>query len=357
MVKMREFEEGADNISTMLGKITLAIEIVIALVVIIAVVVLFFYLKARKGRKERRFMEEEYGYSGLNRVNAKDYLKFDDICNDMVVMENGKRFMGAIICERGLDFYSAHVSQKVGCQSGYRSFISTINQPIAFWQYSASVNLDHTQQKYETAYKQRQEELFNLNEEREEGLKLMKRYESELGEEAVNSNEYILVMEAITKTQEKMEHVKWRIIHLEDQLFYIKQLKENYGCPKRPQIYFFDWYYDPQDFPVDLTKEEIYQRAQDELYSIAETKIHALSNAGVKFRRATGEELEEFYYQHFHPFSSKKLPLKKLKEESGEFIIGTTQKNVLEQAAREEVAYESLKDIQKATEDILNEAS
>ena len=190
------------------------------------------------------------------------------------------------------------------------------------------MNLDHTQQKYETAYKQRQEELFNLNEEREEGLKLMKRYESELGEEAVNSNEYILVMEAITKTQEKMEHVKWRIIHLEDQLFYIKQLKE-----------------------------KIYQRAQDELYSIAETKIHALSNAGVKFRRATGEELEEFYYQHFHPFSSKKLPLKKLKEESGEFIIGTTQKNVLEQAAREEVAYESLKDIQKATEDILNEAS
>ena len=53
---MREFEEGADNISTMLGKITLAIEIVIALVVIIAVVVLFFYLKARKGRKERRFL-------------------------------------------------------------------------------------------------------------------------------------------------------------------------------------------------------------------------------------------------------------------------------------------------------------
>lgn len=341
------------NINTILAKITnITVLVIVIFLVIVGIGALVYWRWIKKSRK-RRLQEEEYGYAGLNRENARDYVKFDTIADDMIILEDGTYFIGAIICKSMEDFFSAPVATRVARQNGYRSFISTIKSPMAYRQHCTQVDLGHTKELYEKARKRNMEELFVLNEEREEEVKLMKRLEETLGADTETSEEYMLVLDAIEKTQKKMDCIKWRIDHLEDQLVYADQLDGTDSTPVRPEVYYFEWRYDPSDFPVDLSKEEIYKRAKEELYSIGKTKISAIRNANVRARRATTEELIEMYYRHYHPVSVMDMPLEKIMEGFDDFIITTTSKDDLEQELKETIAYESMKDMEKAANEVL----
>ena len=80
--------------------------------------------------------------------------------------------------------------------------------------------------------------------------------------------------------------------------------------PQQIQTWVFDWEFNPLDFSVDLSDEEIYKRAIMELDAIANAKIHALSNCGVKAYRCSTEELIEMTRRYSCPVSADRFKLR-----------------------------------------------
>ena len=67
---------------------------VIFLLLFIILALVGFLLMRRMKKKGKK--EEDNYYQELNRYDAQDYLDFDDIVDDMVVMNKHRRFVGSI---------------------------------------------------------------------------------------------------------------------------------------------------------------------------------------------------------------------------------------------------------------------
>ena len=85
---------------------------------------MFYILKIRKPKKDQ---ENDNKYTKFKREDAATYPPFDDIKDNMIIMENGTRFVAAIIC-KGFDFYSAHIAEQYGANKGYLGFINIIDK-------------------------------------------------------------------------------------------------------------------------------------------------------------------------------------------------------------------------------------
>ena len=109
--------------------------------------------------------------------------------------------------------------------------------------------------------------------------------------------------------------------------------------PDPVETYVFEWQYDPMDFSTDLTQEEIYARAKQELNAKASSMIHALSNSHVKAVRCKTDELIEMFRFYSSPVSASRFKLKDIKNSSFFDDINTSnslhdlQKHVVDQVA------------------------
>lgn len=336
----------SEGLASTINRITnIIIAGVIVLFVIAAVGGILFFRMYQKRRRERLSEEELTYYSQLRRYDAKAYAMFDDIKDSMIITDHGATFTGIVAC-RGFDFYSAHVAERISTQAGYRSFINMISQPITFRQYATEVNLSDTKALYKKAYDENEESLFNVNEDYLLTVKTMKDMEKEFGEQAIESPEYMQVVETVEKLQKQLENMKWKRFHLEDQMEYISQIEGASSDPQPHETYIFDWHYNPYDFPVDLTEEEIYERAIKELQSKGQAIIHALSSAGVKAHRCTTKELIDMFWRHNNPVSANKTKIEDICDSAFfEDIVYTKDKDDLRKEYDETLAYDLMQSV------------
>lgn len=296
-------QERVSNIAKKIDIIANFLIVAIIILVVIGSIAAVFFYRYYKMKRREKLSDLSVDYSQLKRNNALDYLKFEDIRDGMIVSENGTLFTAVISC-RGFEYESAHVAERVGCQNGYRGFINTIDIPITYRQYCTDVNLSGTCEMYKAAYEEVEEKLFFLNEDFESAKKTMETMERQYGEGAIKNPDYIQIVDVLEDMRKQLENLKWRRFHLLDQLEYAKQLQGRKSDPTFHETYIVDWKYVASNFPVDLSTEEIYARAIDELYSLTTTKIKALSGAGVRARRCSTKELIEMCRRHFNPVSS-----------------------------------------------------
>ena len=338
----------ADKID-MITNIIIVVTVILVITASVGFVLFFRYYKLKRREK---LSDLSVDYSGLRRMDAQDYVKFEDIRERMIISEDGTLFTAAITC-RGFDFFSAHVAERVNAQRGYRAFIHTISQPLTYRQYGTEVNLSDTNEMYEEALGKVEEKLFFLDQDFALTKKTMKDMETEYGEAVIDRADYQQIVDALDNLREQMENVKWRRIHLMDQLAYIGQLQNSGSEQVSHETYLVDWKYHPSDFPVDLTADEILERAEKELYSLTSTKIHALSRAGVKARRCSTKELVEMYRRHFNPLSAEYDRLDELENNAFfEDIITTEKKDALIKEQQEMMVIEAMNAAADAIENI-----
>jgi len=116
-----------------------------------------------KNRKKRRTKEVNTDYEGFQRKDSCDYIKMDDIKDKMIILENGTRFVGIIVCQ-GFDFYSAQRAEQALTAQSFLGFINTIKKPISYRQYSKAIDLEHTINRYEEAHEKIISRLYNTQE-------------------------------------------------------------------------------------------------------------------------------------------------------------------------------------------------
>lgn len=292
----------------LIERLTSAATIIAVFLAFFAALLGIYALASQKKRKARRMAEDRTDYSKLERADTCNYLKFDDIRDNMIITDNGTRFVGVIKCQ-GFELYAESVQvQSATCQN-YYAFINTITTPVTYRQYGQPVDLEDTQ----ILYRERLDAVTG-------GLLLAQAEMKELSD-AFNSRKDTMRREDALLYRKNMDALRCRIqalrfrkFHLEDQIRAIGLFSGGNVAPDRNETYVFDWTYHPMDFQMDLTPEEIHQRAVQELRAMSDAKIHALSNCNVRARRATTEDLIEMVRRYSSPLSAERFKLRDIQK-------------------------------------------
>ncbi len=287
------------------------------------------FLYCSRARKRARLKEDEVDYSGLAREDSAQFVKFDDIRDDMIIMDGGRRFVGVIKCQ-GTDFYSAQEDEQASIASNFMAFAGTIDRPVTYRQYSMAVDMEDTLLMYGDALDRVQQELYDAAQDKKDLLANMKA-ERHMAEEEAEAYGHMLA-----SLEKRMEALRFRQAHLSDQIAYIKYYSGNDAEPDRKETWVFDWEFDQMDFEADLSEEEVYQRAVKELHAMAGAKIHSLSNCGVKAKRCTSEELIEMCRYYSSPVSASRFKLLDVLKSSffDDIVLSEDAKRIIGQASK-----------------------
>ena len=285
-----------------------AYQIVMLVIVLMAILAIgFFTLYIMSTRQKRKRKEADMYFASLNRKDAKDYLDFEDIVDDMVVTDHHRRFIAAIKCN-GFDLRSASSVQVASTLQGYLGFVFSIDGPITYRQYSVPMSLDSTKNMYASRFEELNRELFHQNEDRKALLNRLNQIRGSnlLEEEAIQKN-----LEAM---QKEIKNLEWRRLHMKDQMDFMEYVfSETARYPEIEEAYLVEWTFQPNDYSLEFSEEEIHQKAIENLNNICNNKISLLSGCHVHAYRCSTEELIEMFYQHTHPLSSMEFKMADVK--------------------------------------------
>lgn len=274
---------------------------VIFLLVFLLLVIIGVVLVSRFRRKNKR--EEDDYYQTLDRYDAQDYLDFEDIVDDMVIMDNHRRFVGAIRCN-GYDYYSASSAQQASTIRGYIEFLRSITGPVTYRQYFVRMSMDHTRSMYAKRYEEIERELFHKNADRDG---IIERLNMVRGIDLVA--EEMLLKEA-EKLQEEIGNLDWRRMHMREQMDFMDMVCDESSLePDIEQVYLMEWEFNPDQYNMELSEEDIHKKAIEELGGICRRMIGALGQANVRAYRCTTAELIEMFYQQSHPLSAMEFKM------------------------------------------------
>lgn len=268
--------------------------IILVIVVFIGAGIGGYMIYRWKFQKRKKETEDTATYGGYRRVDSKSYVPFEDIVDDMLVMDGGRRFVASINC-KGFDFFTANVNEQYSTQDGYLSFINLIDNPITLRIDSMAVDLEVPINNHKQA-------LQRITQEIEKAYNDFSNYSKDI--DKLDQEKKIIFAKEMKRLQEQIFNKEWQKDHLLHLIAYQEELSGIRANPIREERYLFDWEFIASDFPSDITKEEIIQRAKKELDNKTAQYKSALISAGVKVRRDTTEDLINLCKRYYHPYSS-----------------------------------------------------
>lgn len=146
----------------LITKITHVMYVVVALLVLVIIGLVFFYAQCRKRRRAR--VDGVRVCPDLKRKDVQDFVRLENIKDNMIITENGTRFVGAVRCY-GYDFYSANAPVRERTMMGYINFIASIKSPVTYRQYTRQTDLGPTKEMYRNTYEKLLEQLYNYTDE------------------------------------------------------------------------------------------------------------------------------------------------------------------------------------------------
>lgn len=272
----------------------IAVAIVVILLIFCGIGIYLFRIK-------KKVVEEKaVDYSSFNRKDIMDYVKIDDVTENMLVSDGGKRFIAAIKCQ-GFSFADAEIEEKLQTIRGYITFFNVLdNNPIQFRQSARDVNLDSLIQDYKEQMTKLQEQRFSLNLDYTE-------VKAESEKPDLSLEDYSIYYDKLKQMQRELVSLGYQIEQLNAQIQYMLAISGENAEAKREEIYVFDWQYNAVDFSSQtLEEQEVYQRAEAQLKAKENAYVAALRNCGVHAKRMSGVELLEEIRRYTHPVSASK---------------------------------------------------
>lgn len=269
---------------------------IVVLVVFFAVY--FGIIWYKKNHKQTRMKEKAMDTSKIKRSPSEMlFMDVVDIDDDMIIMDNGTRFVAAITTY-GSDFYDENYTGQCRIAEGFASFVNTITKPICYRVSTTTADNEKLQHRYDEILESRLRERDDLKEELSNIRRLLK--------DSKNENESALYKEKLEELENKIEIMEDRIFRVQHMIQYIHAYSGEFAPPLGEELWIVEWEYFANNFSADLSDAEIYKRAQNELQSLCDTKIRALANAGVRARRTRTWELIDCCRRHSAPITSSK---------------------------------------------------
>ena len=278
-------------------------------VIAVFVVVIVYLLK-----KKRIFSKEErVNHDSFERKDSKDYIQFDNIISwdggvgsekfGIIVMPNHTFIAGLDI--KGYNFASASADERKRTMVNSIAFFNTVEQPVQFRQSSKAVDISYNIEKQEKVLKDLQYRRLVLSENYKENTALLDDY--------MQSPElYNALTKKLDELQTEISSVIWQIKETAQVLEYMKEVAASTGKSRKINQLMFAYTFDPADYSTELTEEEIYVKAANELATKGAIYGDALNNCGCSTRMMTAQELLDLLRRHLHPNTSDDLSLRDL---------------------------------------------
>lgn len=295
--------------------------------------------------RKRVSVEKNVDYSNFNRKDVVEYIRIDDVTEDMLVSDGGKRFIAAVKCQ-GFSFADAEVEEKLQTIRGYITFFNVLdNSPIQFRQSARDVNLDSLIQDYQNQVTKLQERKFVLNLDYTE-------MKAESDNPDLRADDYNIYYEKLKLMQRELISLGYQIDQLNAQIQYMLAISGENAEAQREEIYVFDWEYNAVDFSSQtLEEQEIYQRAETQLKVKANAYTTALRNCGVHAKRMSGVELLEEIRRYTHPVSAAKGTVEDIVQTAYDSICVTSNSlRTLEEKANKKIIDGIVKEVQRKPE-------
>ncbi len=281
------------------------------LAVLIIVAVVFYFLKIKKmGTKE-----ECVNYDKFDRKNSSDYVKFENIISvkkgiggsenfGIVIMPGGRTFVSALDI-KGYNFQSASADERRRTMINSVAFFNAVENPLQFRQTVKAIDLSYNVNAQFEACKELERRMLDLSEEYEDTLNLEEEYLDipELFEAAEKR---------VLELQKAINSTKYQLREANAVYSYMKTVEGSTGKSRRINQLLFSYTYDPNDYAQELSEEEIYEKAAQELSTKAGIYSSAIENMGCRVRLLSGNEILDLFRRHCHPGTAEDVRVEDL---------------------------------------------
>ena len=310
---------------------------VVAAITVLAGVLFIMWIKKRQNNAKPKVAKEE-GTSetekntqlGMNKQSIFNFMEFDSIDDNMIIQNNGTRFLMVVECQ-GVNYDLMSGVEKAGVEEGFVQFLNTLRSPIQIYIQTRSVNLENSISSYK-------DKLSKI----EDKLNRMKM-------------QYYGMQESGDYTQEQLDKVFFELTKQTNLYEYGRDIindTERMSLNKNvlnKKYYIIVPFYAAELGGSDYDKAETKSLAFSEIYTRAQSLIRSISACGVRGKILRTNELIELLYMAYNRDEAETFGIEKAIK-AGYDEINSTAPDVLDKKMREIDKYIEQKAFEKAQE-------
>ncbi len=269
---------------------------------------------------------------GMNKQSIHNFMEFDTVDDNMIIQNNGKRFLMVIECQ-GINYDLMSGVEKAGVEEGFVQFLNTLRHPIQIYTQTRTVNLEESIGTYKEKVRKIEDKLNRMKNE----------YEQMVESETYSQEELDKAFFEITKQTNLYEYGRDIVADTERMSLNKNILNQKY--------YIIVPYYASELAMNDLDKEETKNLAFSEIYTRAQSLIRAISACGVRGKILRSNELVELLYMAYNRDEAEVFGIDKAIR-AGFDEIYSTAPDVLDKKMKELNKYIEEKALEKAKEKV-----
>lgn len=262
--------------------LTILLEVLIGIIILL--IIIYFVMSLKKNKKTEKdeikdtnTEKKKEGTTAYTKLSVFDFMQFDKIEDNMIIQDNGNRFLMAIECE-GINYDLMSEVEKTSVEAGFVQFLNTLRHPIQIYTQTRTLNIEESIGNYNN----------KLNQIKTELLKKKNQYNKMLTED-----EY---------TDKQLQDTKMEMIRLQNLYDYgldvvgnIQKLSQNKNV-LRKHYYIIVPYYAEEIGNDLLGEDEKREMIFSELYTRCQAISRTLFACSMKCRVLNSTELAELLY-------------------------------------------------------------
>ena len=256
--------------------------VMIILVISILLGVLFYISYKEKIRKSDGSKTDKKVNDEQDEKKAKRsifrFMEFDTVEDNMIVQDNGKRYLMVIEC-KGVNYDLLSGVEKNSVEQGFINFLNALKFEIQLYVQTRKVNLRQSTMQYRERLKAIEMDML----EEEQKYAVMQRQGD------YTKDEILKELKEITKKRNLYEYAK-------DVIENTEQMSQDSDLTTKSYYIVVPYYTDEITSAGDYNKREIGSMAFSELYTRAQSLVNTLSECDVRGRILTSQELVELLF-------------------------------------------------------------
>lgn len=276
----------------------------------------------------------------FSKEDIQKFMEFDKIEDDMIIQDNGNRFIMAIKCQ-GINYDLMSENEMLAVEEGFSNFLNTLKYPIQLYVQARSLNLEESI----NAYKDRLATL------RDDYVRT----------ENANANANAKRTGNLTSMQKgalDFELKKKRILleYGADIVNYVEKMSMNRNILQRKYYIVVSYHAAELGNAGNFSKEDAHDLAYSELYTRCRSIAGALAPCGVQTSIMNSMELAEMLYIAYNRDESDVYNIRKALD-NGFYRLYSTAQNVLEKkqiAIDNEVKEKAIEEAERALQNAMN---
>ena len=275
----------------------LTVLLMCAIVILFVLIIVFLFLTWKKNKDEKKAEQALTGgeqksepqkiiqTKSYTTDNIKNFMEFDEIKDNLIVQDKGKRYVMVIQCQ-GVNYDLMSNIEKVGVEQGFIQFLNSLTRPIQLYVQARKVNLEASLQNYNGK---------------------LKNIEARYKRLAI---EYQQASRDTSLSKEQFDRVKYEYVRQKNLYEYAKDIIDNTEKMSMNKNILTKNYYIAISYMPDNTeglyqKDELIDMAFSELYTNAQSLLRILSVCGITGRVLDSVELADLLYVAYNRDASE----------------------------------------------------